>query len=544
MSSSSVLKRFALAMIMLLAMLSGAITVVAQDATPGASPVAGDELAAVESPDFGPAFPEDLLEGDDYTCAILVVPQNHDEPDGPQLELLTIVLPSHSETPAAEPIVFLAGGPGQAGSAQLVQFSNKVPERFTSFSPFFDTHDVVLIDQRGTGFSEPSLACPADLAMTATPEATPQADTEEPGSQPNAVELYGECDEVLTEAGVDLTSFNTVQNAADIDALRLALGVERVNLVGTSYGSQLAQVVIRDFPDSVNSVVMNSPVPLQANLLAGQLFGFQTALDATFEGCMADPQCLLSFPVLEDQLAQVVATLNALPMVVTVEDPMSGEPTEIPVDGDFFMFVLYQIHFTGTFVPVVPSLIASIAAGDDQVLVEVLPLVLPAGGLASGFYYSVICQDEVAFTSEEEIRAVAEDNGVSQLVLENGSGPTTSDIFEICAAWDLPASPAAENEAIGSELPTLILTGVFDPITPTIYGEIMLPTLTNATLVESGIAGHDPLSTSGECGVAVVHSFLIDPGAEVDSTCLIMAQPDFSPDPSTGEGTPEATPAS
>lgn len=535
-----------MAVFLVLAMLSNTLVASAQGSTPPASPDAGSELTDIDCPDLGPAAPEDLVAGEDFTCAVLNVPENHEEPDGAQLELFVIRVASSSENAAPEPIVFLAGGPGQGGSTQLVQFSSEVPAPFSSFAQLLETNEVVLIDQRGTGLSQPSLACPADLAMSGTPEATPESQSGQASGQfepESAIDLYGDCDEALTDAGVDLASFDTEQNAADIDALRQALGADQLNLVGTSYGSWLALEVMRDYPDTIRSVVLNSPVLPQSNLFAGQLIGFQTALDASQSGCQSDPRCALAYPDLDNQLAQVVAALNAKPLTVTIEDPVSGQQVDIPVDGSLFMFVIYQMHFIGPFVPLVAPLIASVAEGDDEGLAELLPVVLNASaGIATGFQYSVICQDEVPFTSEEDVLAEAEAAGVSELVIENGSLVNTTAVFDICADWGLPASEPTVNEPVTSDLPTLIVTGVYDPITPTAYGEELLTTLSNATLVESGSAGHDPLSTSGECGVAVMSSFIADPDAELASSCLTTARPDFSPEAPSGEGTPAASP--
>lgn len=536
-----------MAVMLLLAMLSNTIVAFAQDSTPVASPDAGSELTDIDCPDLGPAAPKDLVAGEDFTCAVLNVPENHEEPDGAQLELFVIRLPSASDDPAAEPIVFLAGGPGGAGNTQLAQFTNEDLGPITSYAPLLETHEVVLIDQRGTGLSQPSLACPADLAMAATPEATPagqDAEPQMPSGAENPVDLYGDCDDALTDAGVDLASFDTEQNAADIDALRQALGADQVNLFGTSYGSWLAQVVMRDFPDAVRSVVLDSPVPPQSNLFAGQLIAFQAALDASQRGCADDPECAAAYPDLPAQLEELVADLNAEPLTVTIEDPMSGQQVDLPVDGSLFMFVIYQMHFIGPFVPLVAPLIASVAEGQDEGLAELLPVVLStSAGIASGFYYSVICQDEVPFTSEDEVLAEAEEAGVSQLVIENGSGAFSTGVFELCTGWDLPASPQIENEPVTSDLPTLIVTGLYDPITPTAYGEELLPTLSNATLVESGIAGHAPLSTSGTCGVDVMRSFIAEPEAELDTSCLSDASVDFSPE-APAEGSPDASPES
>lgn len=314
--------------------------------------------------------------------------------------------------------------------------------------------------------------------------------------------------------------------------MRRALGAESVNLAGTSYDSWLALAVLRDFPDTVRSVVLNSPVPPQGNLFAGQLVAFQMALDASMEGCERDPECAAAHPDLNLQLVQVVAELNAEPRIVTIEDPGTDRSADVPIDGDTLMFVIYQMHFHGQFIPLVAPLIASAAAGDDRVLAKLLPEVLQANASVSsiGFRYSVLCRDEVAFTSEAEVEAIAEQSGVTDLVIEHGSLASSTGIFDVCAAWDLAASPAIENEPVASDAPALIVTGTYDPITPTIYGDEVLATLPNATLVESGIAGHDPLSTSGQCGVSAMHRFLISPEEPLDTTCLTDGRTDFSPD--------------
>lgn len=118
----------------------------------GEAPDAEPHLTGIDCPDPHLAGPDDLTADEDFTCAMLKVPLNHDDPGGPQLQLFTIGLPSTSNNPAPEPVIFLAGGPGQAGYPQLAQFSNESPEHTASFAQLRDTHDVVLIDQRGTGF--------------------------------------------------------------------------------------------------------------------------------------------------------------------------------------------------------------------------------------------------------------------------------------------------------------------------------------------------------------------------------------------------------
>ena len=502
-----------------------------QASSPAASPEATSQarIEPERCPFTKEQVPSDLVEGKNFRCGTLKVPADHAKPDGATITLLVTVITSTNMNPSANPFFVLAGGPGQGASDALGQFSKKVQPPIATWAPFLDSHDVVLVDQRGTGHSDPSLLCPADLTATPSPgvAVVPTATTE---TAQTAVSAYGDCAKALIAEGADLSAFTTAQSAADLDSVRQALGAEQIDLVGTSYGTWLALEVMRDYPQVVHSAILNSPVPPQADLFLGRLIAFDESLTATFAGCEADPQCNAAYPKLDAQLSTTVAELNANPRTISYTDPTTGKKDSAPIDGNTFVDLVYQLDFIGPFIPLIAPLIGSVANGNDELMSQLLPILALSGeGIATGLYYSVMCQDEVPFISAQEIAAAAKAANVRPEILAGSVEDDVSGTFALCREWDLPASPAVENQPVSSDVPTLIVSGKFDPIIPHSYGEELAKTLPNSTLVQSPIAGHDPLSTSGSCGVEIASRFLTDPGAKVDASCMKKLKIDFSP---------------
>lgn len=476
-------------------------------------------------------LPSDLSGPSDLVCGTITVPEDHAKPDGPTITLFLVKIPGSSKDAKTSPLFVLAGGPGQGASDAVGQFSTEVQDPIASWQPLAQGRDVILVDQRGTGHSEPSLLCPADRATPGAEnpgaESTPIPSGNESDNQ-SAVDVYGDCAQALTDEGIDLETYTTRQSAADLDLVRQALGARQIDLLGTSYGTWLALEMMRYYPDTVRSAILNSPVPPQSDLLAGQLIAFQDSLDAVYAGCKADTRCNAAFPNLERTLTRTVKELNRNPREVTYKDPTTNKKETAPIDGQTFMSLVYQLVFIGPFIPFVPPLVSTVSQGNDELLSQLLPILAASGeGISTGLYYAVMCQDEIPFSSMNEIERQAEDAGVTQDVIDEGVA-SSQGTFNVCKAWDLPASPAIENTPVTSDIPALIVTGRFDPITPTSYGKELLKTLPNGVMIESPIAGHDPASTSGACGVDIMEQFLRHPRVELDTSCLDDLSIDFS----------------
>lgn len=219
---------------------------------PAGSPLQADtSVSPAGAPRFEPsACPIQIPAGARVECGFLAVPENRTRPDSRTIRLAVAILKSRSENPAPDPIVYLAGGPG--ASALLEK-----PLGWWLDSPFPDNRDFILFEQRGTRFSEPFLNCPEeDTAAILDPG-------ENNGSYLNAAL---QCRDRLLSQGVDLTAYNSVASAADLEDLRAVLGYAEWNLYGVSYGTRLALSAMRDNPAGIRSVILDSTLPLQANI--------------------------------------------------------------------------------------------------------------------------------------------------------------------------------------------------------------------------------------------------------------------------------------
>ena len=198
-----------------------------------------------------------------------------------------------------------------------------MPQGFAQlYEPLTANRDLVLLDQRGTGLSEPSLACDeyTDVALESL-----GSDLSDEELEAEALDALEECHERLADDGVDFADYNSAASAADLEDLRVALDYDEWNLYGISYGTRLAQQAMRDHPDGIRSVVLDSAYPADADLYAEMPGNAERAMEALFTTCADDPACAAAYPDLGRTFRDLVAELNAAPAPITVVDGATGE---------------------------------------------------------------------------------------------------------------------------------------------------------------------------------------------------------------------------
>ena len=476
-----------------------------------ARPAAQESVATYAEAACPFEIPEGQVEGEDLNCGYLTVPEFHDAPDGPTLDLLVAIYRSTAAEPAAEPLIMLLGGPGQELTAVLGAFTEGSP---ISYRPYLERQDVIILEQRGIGYSRPSLACYFDMVAGQQPEVTASELEDWAGA-------FAICaDELRQNDELDLEAYDTLQSAADVNDLRAALGYDQVDLLGISYGSKLALTVMRDYPEGVRSAILASPLPLEANIPAGQIIGFDRALKALFAACTADPQCGAAHPNLEAALAEAVALLDETPLELTVDHPISGTELDLVIDGEGFIQIVYFTVYIGLTLPVVPSLIDDTAVGNTARLELIAPLTAAfSAGLSYGANVVYNCNDELSFTDSGQIAELIAEADVMP-VLTDGEAFDTFENFAICEELDLLPAAESENSPVEGDVPALILTGEYDPITPPAYGELIAESLPNSFMVTLPGLAHDPITTGGECALAIATAFLANPETEPDTTCV------------------------
>ncbi len=447
-------------------------------------------------------------------CGTVAVPQDRSVEDGPTFDLAIVVFPSEADEAAPDPVVYLAGGPGE-NALDTLEFTFD-----DLFRPFLSTRDVIVFDQRGAGYSEPDAECPefVELEIDLLDESVGVDDEGERGLA--AAEA---CFERLTSEGVALSALSTAESAADVHAIMTALEYDEWNLLGISYGTRLAQTIMRDRPEGVRSVILDSVVPLEADMIAQTPGSFDRALQALLDGCAASSTCGTDYPNLEQTLMAAVTQLRDAPAAGTVTNQLTRETFASLSSGTDLAEQVFQGLYSAEVIPLLPEMIALASAGETGLLDLLRGVTLTNSAfISTGMQIALQCTEEVPFTTEEGIIKANEPYSRVRDMLE-GSRPLGSEIFDLCFTWGLDAAPAVENEAVESDIPTLVLGGRYDPITPPSGGRQVAERLTNATFVEFAAAGHAALTT-GECALDIVASFLDEPAAEVDGACA-SAQP-------------------
>lgn len=456
--------------------------------------------------------------GRDVSCGYLTVPENrNDVGNGRTVRLHVAIFASDSANPAPDPIIYLEGGPG--GDAL-----ETVPLAFERrFAPFLADHTFIMFDQRGTGYSEPSLACPELIDLTLD---TLDDDLTVEEGQQLQLDALTACHDRLVAEGVDLTAYNSAESAADVADLRVALGYDEWNLYGISYGTRLAQTIVRDYPEGIRSVILDSTYPLAANLQTETAVNADRAFSVFFAGCAADAACAEAYPDLDQVFADLVDELNTNPLLVQVFNLADGQSYDALIDGDTMVSLLFQALYSVELTPIMPKLIFDVRDGRTTDVVTILSSLLAQQEFSSqGMQLSVQCNEEISFSTPGETEPATNYPYLNPIF--EASAVTGQFGFAVCDLWQAGQANPIENEPVASDIPTLILAGEYDPITPPSWGERVGEQFSRSYYFEFPGIGHGA-SVSGDCPLAITMDFVADPTAEPDAACIAdMGAPDF-----------------
>ncbi len=465
------------------------------------------------------ALPEDYVQGRNVDCGYLVVPENRERGATRPIRLAVAVFHPEGGATRSDAVLYLSGGPG--GSVlETLRYAFDA-----NFGSVLATgRDLILFDQRGVGRSEPALDCPAvdDLSREIL-------DREVDGrtlTDAARFDLLGggfeRCAEDLRQRA-DLTAYHSAAGAADVADLRRTLGYEQINLWGVSYGTRLALTVMRDHPEGIRSVVLDSVYPPEADLYVEGPANARRAFDRLFASCAENAVCREAYPDLERVFDETVAALNADPVTGTITDTRTGEAYPTVFNGDGLIGLVFQILYDSELRLILPQLIDDAHAGDFAVLNKFRGALLArAPTMSRGMTFSVQCHEELAFSSEADFEmALANYPEFTGLYAHTATGALS---FRVCERWGAGAAPPLENEPVSSAIPTLVMTGEFDPITPPRWGEQVASHLSQSYVFEYPRVGHGASFVAG-CPREMMLAFLDEPTASPDATCLSGIQP-------------------
>jgi pimeloyl-ACP methyl ester carboxylesterase len=454
-------------------------------------------------------------------CGTVTVPMSWETGEG-QVILPVAVFESTASDPAPDPVVYLEGGPG-GHALETIRFVTA-----DLLQPLQDRGDVVFFDQRGVGLSEPRLDCEEVTALQR--ELENQADVDRDEAETRTFEALRECSERLSGLGVDLGQYHSINNAHDVDAIRRALGYDQWNLYGISYGTKLGLEVMRQHPEGVRTAVLDSVFPPQVDSTRDNPSTFVASYEAVVAACEQEPACAATGD-LEAELRRLAQSLDADPLLVDVVDPLTGESAEIYVDGDGLVELVTQALYSPLWFTDLPELVAELEAGETGALEQFLGQQRANEAFfTDGMFYAIECNEEVAFSDPAAVaEAVPADPFGLLDTFEYASNVGTL-AFGTCDAFGSVTAPPESDEAVASDIPTLLMAGSFDPVTPVSWAEATADTLPNSHVVVAPAEAHGV--SPGRCGMSVVRQFLDAPDARPDASCFDESEIRFLGPPS------------
>ena len=436
-------------------------------------------------------------------CATLSVPLDPDSGDrggdgtqggdrgqdggGETFDLFVARIPSRVANPLPDPLLLIAGGPGQS----TVDF---YMQNRSVFAPVRVDRDLILVDQRGTGRSASGFQCelPADFDFQIAGEGLLE-------------DLTADC---LAGLEHDPGFFTTSVAVRDLDAVRRELGVDQWNIYGVSYGTRVAQHYLRRFPEHVRAVVLDGVVPPTLVLGPEMAINAQATLDRLFQRCAGDDACATRFDDLASVFDELMSRIQESPIPVAVRDMATGETEETLVTGEYLMGVTRLFSYSDTTAALLPLIIHEAANGRFDMLLAQAELITKNVERAISFpmHNSVICSEDYPFESAETPAASPEEANsrrpASTILFEAVETPAASSdaylgtsiidaLTTICGLWPRGIVDPDFKDPLASAHPILVLSGENDPATPAQYGEdVIAEGLSNALHVTGPGKGH------------------------------------------------------
>ncbi len=430
-------------------------------------------------------------------CGRLPVHEDTGNPAGRTIELNIVVAPAENATAGVAALFVLEGGPGVPATGNAEFFLNEG-------AAYRDRHDVVMVDLRGTGGSNP-LHCT-------------QGEGDDLSLQRYVSEMYPvdevtDCRTVL-ETRADLRHYATANAVEDIEAVRQALGYTKIDLQGISYGTRLATQYARRYPNHVRTLSAIGSLPPEHRMPLHHAAGFERAFDLLLTDCEEDPECRTAFPNLRDDWLSLLQSM-AEPVIYR------HKGADLTIRRDVLVEELRSAMYFATKARALPLIVDAASRGDFGPFVELAVPDEPDAPpyLARGAYLSFTCTDDVARVASEDIASWNDGTYLGDY--------RVSQQKRACELWPKGPYPAAIESELKVAVPSLLVTGDRDPITPPSDAEKMARWLPNSRVVIVPHAGHMPFDGSDpECVDRVMLEFLRSAAFDdLDLSCVNTNEP-------------------
>ncbi|MFJ7592227.1 alpha/beta fold hydrolase [Streptomyces sp. NPDC097617] len=496
-------------------LITGLLVAPAQAGTNAAEPI-GTVTRTVGDATFEPgpcprtADPVPELEG--ARCGTLTVPESRTKPDSRKIKLGVAIVAAKAAEPKPDPIVWLAGGPGDdaVGEAKMAIDGGMNRDR-----------DLILMSQRGTYSADPALTCTNIDEFNARATGLVY---DAPSTEREHVKETRICRDKLAETGADLSTYNDIESSADLADLRTTLGLKEWNVYGISYGTQLALVYMRLHPGGIRSVGIDGILPPSTG---GSVITWNAAKEGfgnVFKACAEQPACNKRYPNVQATFDRLVRELEAEPVTTTVTLPGTQKQVKVVLDGGALVnWMTAATHIA----PQVPAELDELAHGNPQPIAEqwaggkYAPQAI--GRTSHGLVYGVFCSEWTPYETEAEALKGGQEAFPTYPRSVQAQAPLLTFLRPDCDVWNVPAAPPSIRDVTKSDIPTLALSGSFDGQTAAANGPYVARTLPRATVVTVPYEPHVVIATS-KCAQEIAASFFDTPTAP-NTACLKDLKP-------------------
>jgi len=427
-----------------------------------------------------------------FICGNVTVPLYHEQPDGEIIQIPIAIWPDYFTLPVQIPLFITHGGPG--GSALEMYPRMFFTDRFPGQG------DVVIVDQRGTQYAEPSLVCP-----------------EVTESSKEGIEDYQDylryCRARLTGKGVDLAAFATNEISRDFEVVWRTLGYSEINFYGVSYGSHVGQYLAAYYPENIRALVLDGIAPIPLDYLNRSLTTHNRILNELITNCEQDPICSEQYPDLKDKLNNSIEYLNQNPKKIRIHIPNSLYSFGDEIDGEgFYNYILSSAYLDNNYAAL-PYIIQQAEKNRFDSTVSFFEVYISRFLSTSGGFYSVICAEH------SPMSGIYSDEPILSPSMMGWEIENQEEIQEKCLSWNVSRSPNVLDTMPESGVPVLLMSGFYDPVTPPEYGKIALQSFPHGQHIIDPFGSHG-VAFNDDCTRGIVAEFLDAPADPVNSECL------------------------
>jgi pimeloyl-ACP methyl ester carboxylesterase len=452
-------------------------------------------------------LPEGLVLGENFKFGYINVPEFHAKPNGKTLELAVAIFPSTESIHEPDPIVMNTAGPGKSNMDQFVfliagGLGNYIlPHR-----------DIVIIELRGLRYSKPFLMC-NEVSDAKRSMLNKNLSTDE--TMAILEEALKASKDRFDKEQVNLAAFNNVETASDIAMILSKLGYDKFNIAGSSAGTLIAHHVIRDFPERVRCAIMDAGLPIDSTIFKDYVPNIIQTLKQYFEECRNDPQCNAAYPDLESRFLNLIVTLNQNPLIFPINDTNTGEVIQYVFNGyQLSSFILNNMFYSTQ----LPFIIGKILDGDYSDIKQFANSLLIPDYFSDGLGYTIFISETGKYNLSDidilpNYAVFAE--GIKRSCLGGAYFEHVQNI------WNIPKLDMKENQYKGQfNTPVLVLNGVYDPVIPIKYDELMKKHLSNSHIYRFDGVPHSAFDNATSCVLPMFLEFLNDPSKAPNSSCM------------------------